>query len=130
MYPHSNSKTIPQLSAINTGTMLPISLSKEQDIALEVIKSIFLGFYPSVMPTTTPASPSPFYISSLQIMLEYSFLHEFNHDNFIISFSFKILRISSLNSAFFQLLDTDSWCYTAVSCVLTLFLKLSPDNLS
>lgn len=76
---------------MNTGAMVPISLSKEQDIALEVIRSIFPCFYPPGRATTL-ASPSPLYISSLQIMPEYCFLHEFNHDNLIISFSSKILR--------------------------------------
>lgn len=132
MYRHSNSKTLCTSAACyehwNHGANFLIQ-------GTGYCSGSYQKYFSRPLPTWNahyhpPASPSPFYISSLQIMLEYSFLHEFSHDNLSFLSHSKSWGVSSLNSAFSQLLDIDSWCYRAVSCVFTQFLKLSSDNLS
>lgn len=53
---------VPQLPARNTEPTVAISLSKKQEIALEVIKKKFSRPFPPGIPTNTPVPPPSFYI--------------------------------------------------------------------
>lgn len=123
-FPHSDSKTLtPQLPPVNAETIVAISLSKKQDIALEVIKNVFLSFYPHRIPThSTPHHPS---ITILYFPSPKSYQGQIVSMSFTmtISSSFRIQNLEEF-SEFCILSVIGYWpcCYITISGVPTLFL--------